>query len=68
VPEDLVELIFRTPNVIGVQGYSAKPGLLILNERWSNDWHARVNSRAAQGLASEFSATRRRVVGWTQLR
>ena len=55
VPEDLVELIFRTPNLIGVQGYSTKPGLLILNERWSNDWHARVNSQPVKVLRVNFT-------------
>ena len=55
MPEDLVEPIFRTPNLISVQAYSAKPGLLILNERWSNDWHARVNSRPAQVLRANFT-------------
>ena len=53
--EDLVEAISRTPNLISVQAYSAKPGLLILNERWSNDWHARVNSQAVQVLRANFT-------------
>jgi hypothetical protein len=53
--EDLVEPISRTPNLISVQVYSAKPGLLILNERWSKDWHARVNSRVAQVLRANFT-------------
>jgi hypothetical protein len=47
-PEDLVEPIFHAQNVISVQAYSTKPGLLILNERWSKDWHARVNSQPAK--------------------
>ena len=55
MPEDLVEPIFRTPNIISVQAYSTKPGLLILNERWSNDWHATVNSRAAQVWRANFT-------------
>ena len=54
-PEDLVELIFRTPNVTGVLANSTKPGLLILNERWSKDWHARVNSRQAKVLRANFT-------------
>lgn len=53
--EDLVEPISRTPNLISVQAYSAKPGLLILNERWSNDWYARVNSQAVQVLRANFT-------------
>jgi hypothetical protein len=53
--EDLVEPVFRTPNVISVQAYSTKPGLLILNERWSDDWHARVNSRPAKVLRANFT-------------
>jgi hypothetical protein len=55
MPEDLVEPIFRTPNVIGVLANSPQPGLLILNERWSNDWHARVNSQAAKVLRVNFT-------------
>jgi hypothetical protein len=55
MPEDLVEPISRTPNLLSVQAYSSKPGLLILNERWSNDWHARVNSRPAQVLRANFT-------------
>jgi hypothetical protein len=55
VPEDLVEPIFRTPNVVGVLANSTKPGVLILNERWSNDWHARVNSQPAKVLRANFT-------------
>jgi hypothetical protein len=55
IPEDLVEPIFRTPNVIGVLANSTEPGLLILNERWSKDWHARVNSRSAKVLRVNFT-------------
>jgi hypothetical protein len=55
LPEDLVEPILRTPNVISVQAYSSKPGLLILNERWSDNWHARVNSRPAKVLRGNFT-------------
>jgi len=55
MPEDLVEPIFRTPNVIGVLANSTEPGLLILNERWSNEWHARVNSRSAKVLRVNFT-------------
>jgi hypothetical protein len=56
--EDLVERIFRIPNVIGVLANSTKPGLLILNERWRNDWHARVNSRSATVLRVKLHTTR----------
>ncbi len=55
MPEDLVEPVVRTPNILSVQVYSTKPGLLILNERWSNDWHARVNSQAVQVLRANFT-------------
>jgi hypothetical protein len=53
--DDLVEPIFRTPNVIGVLADSTKPGLLILNERWSTDWHARINSQWAKVLRVNFT-------------
>jgi hypothetical protein len=55
ISEDLVEPIFHTPNVFGVQANSPRPGLLILNERWSDDWHARVNSRPAKVLRANFT-------------
>ena len=55
ISEDLVEPIFHTPNVFGVQANSSRPGLLILNERWSDDWHARVNSRPAKILRANFT-------------
>jgi hypothetical protein len=55
IPEDLVEPIFHTPNVFGVQANSPQPGLLILNERWSDDWHARVNSRSSKVLRANFT-------------
>jgi hypothetical protein len=54
-PTDLVEPIFHTPNVVGVLAHSTQPGLLILNERWSRDWHARVNSRPANVLRANFT-------------
>lgn len=55
ISEDLVEPIFHTPNVFGVQANSPQPGVLILNERWSNDWHARVNFRPAKVLRANFT-------------
>jgi hypothetical protein len=55
ISEDLVEPIFHTPNVFGVQANPTRPGLLILNERWSDDWHARVNSRPAKVLRANFT-------------
>ena len=55
VPNDLVEPIFNTPNVFAVLANSPQTGLLILNERWSEDWHARVNSRPAQVLRANFA-------------
>jgi len=51
----LVEPVFRTPNVFEVQVDSGRPGLLILNERSSNDWHARVNSQSASVLLVNFT-------------
>jgi uncharacterized membrane protein YfhO len=51
----LVEPVFRTPNVFEVRVDSGRPGLLILNERWSNDWHARVNSQSARVLLVNFT-------------
>ena len=65
ISEDLVEPIFHTPNVFGVQANSPRPGLLILNERWSNDWHARVNSRPAKVLRANFTSTCGRVASRT---
>jgi hypothetical protein len=53
--QDLLEPVFRTPNVISVQANSPQPALLILNERWSNDWHARVNSQAVKVLRVNFT-------------
>jgi len=55
ISEDLVEPISHTPNVFGVQANSPQPGLLILNERWSKDWHARVNSRPVKVLRASFT-------------
>jgi hypothetical protein len=55
VPNDLVEPILHTPNVFGVLASSTQPGLLILNERWSDAWHARVNSKPAKVLRANFT-------------
>jgi hypothetical protein len=55
VTEDLVEPIFQTPNLFGVLANSTQPGLLILNERWSDAWHARVNSQPAKVLRVNFT-------------
>ena len=55
ISEDLVEPILHTPNVFAVQANSPQPGLLILNERWSDDWHARVNSQPAKVLRANFT-------------
>ncbi len=52
---DLVEPIFNTPNVFDVLVNSPEPGLLILNERWSDAWHVRVNSKSAQVLRANFT-------------
>ena len=55
MPNDLVEPILHTPNVFGVFANSTQPGLLILNERWSDAWHARINSRPANVLRANFT-------------
>jgi hypothetical protein len=55
VPDDLLEPIFHTPNLFGVLANSTQPGLLILNERWSDAWHARVNSRPVKVLRANFT-------------
>jgi hypothetical protein len=54
-PNELVEPIVHTPNVFDVLVNSSRPGVLILNERWSKDWHARVNSRPAKLLQANFT-------------
>jgi hypothetical protein len=43
VPNE-VKPINRTPNLVSIVTDSKRPGLLILNERWSTDWHARVDT------------------------
>jgi uncharacterized membrane protein YfhO len=53
--DDLVVPIFRTANVIALASHSTRPGLLILNERWTRDWHARVNSHPVPVLEANFS-------------
>jgi hypothetical protein len=55
VSNDLVEPIFNTPNVFAVLANSTQPGLLILNERWSDAWHARINSRPVKVLRANFT-------------
>ena len=54
-PNEMVESIISTPNVFGILANSTRPGLLILNERWSKDWHARVNSRPTEVLRINFT-------------
>jgi hypothetical protein len=51
---ELVVPLFRTANVVAVASHSTEPGLLILNERWSKDWHARVDSRTVPVLRGNF--------------
>ena len=55
VVEDLVEPISHSPNLFAVLANSPQPGLLILNERWSDAWHARVNSRPVKVLRANFT-------------
>ena len=51
---ELVVPVFRTPNVVAMASHSTEPGLLILNERWTKDWHARVDSRSVPVLQANF--------------
>ena len=51
---ELVVPVSRTPNVVAVTSHSTEPGLLILNERWTKDWHARVDSRPVPVLQANF--------------
>jgi len=55
VSEDFVEPIAGTANHFAVLTNSSRPGVLILNERWSKDWHATVNSEPAQVLRANFT-------------
>ena len=52
-PNEL-EPIIRTPNLFGIVTDSAHPGLLILNERWNGDWHARVDSHPNKVMQANF--------------
>ena len=52
-PNEL-EPIIRTPNLFGIVTDSAHPGLLILNERWNEDWHARVDSHPTKVMQANF--------------
>jgi hypothetical protein len=51
---ELLIPVSRTPNVVAVASHSTEPGLLILNERWTKDWHARVDSRPVPVLQANF--------------
>src|SRR5437773_3109413 len=55
MPGDTIDPIRHTPNVFDVFVDSSGPGLFILNERWSKDWHARVNSRPTKVLQANFT-------------
>jgi hypothetical protein len=52
-PNEL-EPIIHTSNLRSVVTDSKQPGLLILNERWSRDWHARVDSRPTKVVQANF--------------
>ncbi|HZR27135.1 MAG TPA: hypothetical protein VFA71_00030 [Terriglobales bacterium] len=54
VTSDLVEPIIRAPNYRAIFINSTEPGLLILNERWNEAWHARVNSQPVEVLRANF--------------
>jgi hypothetical protein len=51
---ELVVPVFRTANVVKMASHSTEPGLLILNERWTKDWHARLDSRTVAVLQANF--------------
>jgi len=51
---ELVQPIMSTPNLSSVLVDSDQPGLLIFNERWSRDWHGRVNSHPTSVLQANF--------------
>jgi len=51
---DELEPIINTPNRFGVVTDSKRPGLLILNERWSRDWHGRVDSYPTKTVLANF--------------
>jgi hypothetical protein len=34
---------------------SSQPGVLVVNERWSKDWHATVNSQPAKVILANFT-------------
>lgn len=54
VADEVVKPIVDTPNLRGVLVDSTQPGVLILNERWSRDWHARINSQPAPVMQANF--------------
>jgi hypothetical protein len=49
-----LELIVQKPNLVGIVADSKQPGLLILNERWTRDWHVRVDSYPAKLVQANF--------------
>lgn len=54
VASDVVEPIIRRTNYRAIFTSSTEPGLLILNERWNEAWHARVNSQPVEVLRANF--------------
>ena len=54
VTDEVVKPIVDTPNLRGVLVDSTQPGVLILNERWTSDWHARINSQPAPIMQANF--------------
>jgi hypothetical protein len=53
LPNEFEEIV-RSPNLFGIMTSSEKMGVFILNERWSRDWHVRVDSRPAGLLQANF--------------
>ncbi|HTG44100.1 MAG TPA: hypothetical protein VK633_06165, partial [Verrucomicrobiae bacterium] len=52
---DLLQPISNTPNLFAVEANASRPGVLIFNQRWSKDWHARVNSAPEEVMRVDFT-------------
>ena len=52
--DEVVEPIRHLHNLVSFLVDSNRPGILILNERWSRDWHVRVNSLSKRVLPVNF--------------
>ncbi len=54
-PNEIVEPIRHSPNLVSFLVDSSRSGIFVLNERWSRDWHVRVNSVPAKILFTNFT-------------